>query len=97
MRKRPTWNEVMQAGDLGWELYTNEIEPRLTEADAGIRIAIDVDTGSWAIGDNVLKFLETRTADARILHMSHLAGEHLGLAGAIFTDVESQTESRDAA
>ncbi len=97
MRKRPTWDEIMQAGDLGWEVYANEIEPTLTESDARIRIAIDVDTGRWAIGDNVPEFLEARTADARILHMSHLAGDHLGLAGAIFTDVESQTEGRDAA
>lgn len=97
MHKRPTWDEIMQVGDLGWEIYANEIEPELTESDAGIWIAIDVDSSRWAIGDDVPRFLEASTGDARILQMTHLAGEHVGYGSVHFTNVESQTQGRDAA
>ena len=49
---------------LGREIYEREIRP-LVEADHhGEVVAIDVDTGKWAIGDNVI----SAVADLREKH-----------------------------
>ena len=61
----------MEIGDLGLEIYQREIEEHLTDADAGKNIAINVDTGEWAVGENPISVLKSRSDASRIINMHY--------------------------
>ena len=78
--RRPTADTAR----LGKEIYEREIR-RQVEADYhGNVVAIDVDSGSWAIGDNAIDAtdsLRTRRPDAIdvwLLRVGHRALYHFG-------------------
>ena len=39
---------------LGKEIYQRDIRPKVEDGHYGEVVAIDVDTGTWAVGDNVI-------------------------------------------
>ena len=84
MRRRPTPEEMVEIGDLGWEIYQRQIEQHLTDADHGTLIAIDVDTGEWAVGSEAIRAMDAKNEDARILTMVHTVGSTIGFGGATF-------------
>lgn len=86
MRHRPSQEEIMEIGDLGHEIYEREIESRLTEADHGKVIAIDVDTGDWVIGIEGLRAMDAENPDARIYNAVHTVEPTMGFGGASFFD-----------
>ena len=86
MRYRPTHEEMMEIGELGDQIYEREVASQLTDADHGAIIAIDVDTGEWAVGIEAVKALDAKNDDARILTMVHATEPRMGLGGATFYD-----------
>ena len=85
MRRRPSPEEMVEIGDLGWEIYQKEIEQHLTDADHGAFIAIDVDNGEWAVGSEAIRAMDAKNEDARILTMVHIVGPTIGFGGATFS------------
>ncbi len=80
----PTRRPSEETARLGDEIYERNIR-RLVEADHhGEVVAIDVDSGSWAVGDNVIAAtdrLRTQRPDAVdvwLLRVGHRALHHFG-------------------
>ena len=80
----PTRRPTEDTARLGDEIYERNIRP-LVEADHhGEVVAIDVDSGSWAIGDNVIAAtdrLRTQRPDAVdvwLLRVGYRALHHFG-------------------
>ncbi len=80
----PTRHPSEETARLGDEIYERNIRP-LVEADHhGEVVAIDVDSGSWAIGDDVITAtdrLQTQRPDAIdvwLLRVGHRALHHFG-------------------
>ena len=86
-----------ETGRLGDEIYERDIKPTLAEDQHGRVLAIDVESGDWAIADEVLDAaadLRTRRPDAsdvwlmrvgyRGLH--HFSGDALGRRGPGLTE-----------
>ena len=69
MRQRPTHEEMMEIFDLSLEIFEPKIEAELTVDDAGKNIAIDVDTGEWAVGEDSFLVLKSKNNDPRIINM----------------------------
>ena len=44
-----TKEEKLKVGERGMSFYENDIAPRLTDADRGCYVAIDVNAGEWEI------------------------------------------------
>lgn len=86
MRRHPTHEEIMEIGDLGHEIYERDIESRLSEADHGKLIAINVDTGDWVIGIDGLRAMDADNPDARIYNVVHTEEPTMGFGGASFFD-----------
>lgn len=76
----------MEIGDLGHEIYEREIERLLTESDHGKLIAINVDTGDWAIGIEGLRAMDADNPDARVYNVVHTVEPTMGFGGASFFD-----------
>ena len=80
----PTRRPSEETARLGDEIYERNIRP-LVEADHhGEVVAIDVDSGSWALGDDVIAAtdrLQTQRPDAIevwLLRVGHRALHHFG-------------------
>ena len=69
---------------LGDEIYERDIRRKVEADHHGAVVAIDVDSGSWAIGDNVIAArdgLRTQRPDAIdvwLLRVGHRALHHFG-------------------
>ena len=48
---------------LGGDLYERDIRPRLAASDHGKYVAIDVDSGCWAIAESVLEAADELRAE----------------------------------
>ena len=65
----PGRRSVEEAGILGDEIYERDIKPQVEDAYHGKIVAIDVDSGDYAIGDTVSdasKRLRKRLPDADV-------------------------------
>ena len=89
MRRRPSHDEMMEIGELGDQIYERDVESQLTDADHGAMIAIDVDTGEWAVGIEAVRVLDKKKPNARILGVVHSVGPRMGFGGTSFS-VESE-------
>lgn len=81
MVTRRTSEETARLGD---EIYERDIRQKVEADHQGAVVAIDVDTGRWAIGDNVIAAtdgLRTQRPDAVdvwLLRVGHRALHHFG-------------------
>ena len=50
----PTRRPREETARLGKEIYERDIRPQVEAAHFGEVVAIDVDSGKWAVGDNVI-------------------------------------------
>ena len=80
----PTRRSAEETARLGDELYESEIRQQVEAEHQGEVVAIDVDSGSWAIGDNVIAASERLRAqrpdavDVWLLRVGHRALHHFG-------------------
>ena len=78
---RRTAKETERLGD---QIYERDIRPKVEAGHHGEVVAIDVETGSWAIGDNVIAAtdrLRTQHPDAVdvwLLRVGYRALHHFG-------------------
>ena len=58
-----TQEEMAETSERALSIYHEKIKPQLTDADDGRYVAIDADTGNWAIseGYEVVKLLKQKT------------------------------------
>ena len=88
----PTRRPREETARLGKEIYERDIRPQIETVRFGEVVAIDVDTGHWAIGDNVIAAtdsLREKYPDAinvlceRVGHQTlyHFGGSSLRRAG----------------
>ena len=67
--RTPVCRSVEETGRLGDEIYERDIRPQVEESHHGKIVAIDVDSGDYAIGDSVIaaaKSLRSQRPDADI-------------------------------
>ena len=71
----PTQEEMLMMSDRAWEIYSDKIVQRLTDADFGKNVAIDVSSGKWEIGDleESIERLRSQLPDATIVNIYHEA------------------------
>ena len=80
----PTRRPSEETARLGDEIYERNIRPLVESDHHGKVVAIDVDSGSWAIGDDVIAAtdrLQTQRPDAVdvwLLRVGHRALHHFG-------------------
>ena len=58
MRTAPTRRPREETARLGKEIYERDIRPQVEDAHHGEVVAIDVDSGSWALGEEVLEAVD---------------------------------------
>ena len=58
MRTAPTRRPREETARLGKEIYERDILPQVEDAHHGEVVAIDVDSGSWALGEEVLEAVD---------------------------------------
>ena len=85
--RRPN-EEIARLGD---EIYERDVRPLVKDAHDGEYVALDVDSGCWAVGNEVLdaaKRLRERQPDALnvwLLRVGYRAGGSFGGGGAPLT------------
>ena len=73
--------EIARLGD---EIYERDIRPQVETAHDGETVSIDVDSGSWAIGDNILEAVDRLRAqrpeaiDVWSLRVGHRSAHKFG-------------------
>ena len=80
----PTRRPKEETARLGKEIYERDIRPLLEDAHHGEVVSIDVDSGSWAIGANVIAATDSLRAqrpeaiDVWSVRVGHHAMYHFG-------------------
>ena len=75
-------DEIARLGD---EIYERDIRPQVGADHDGESVSIDVDSGSWAIGDTViaatddLRTQRPGAVDVWLLRVGHRALHHFGV------------------
>jgi len=81
MVTRRTADETARLGD---EIYERDIRQNVEADHHGAVVAIDVDSGTWAVGDNVIVARDSLRAqrpdavDVWLLRVGHRALHHFG-------------------
>ena len=80
----PTRRPREETARLGDEIYERDIRPQVEADHHGEVIAIDVDSGSWALGDNVIAATDRLRSqcpdaiDVWLLRVGYRALHHFG-------------------
>lgn len=80
-RKRRPKEETARLGD---EIYERDIRPQVEADHHGEVVAIDVDSGAWSVGDNVivatdqLRAKRSDAVDVWLLRVGYRALHHFG-------------------